>query len=90
MAELARPVHDALVDAHISTRRTVVRGCTKMELMAGRAFGLMVCPLLWGCGFLWKQVEITTESECIEHECHGEHGKARQQCMTACQREYGP
>ena len=49
-----------------------------------------LCLLLAGCGFLGKQVAITTANGCIERECSGEHGKARQQCMTRCQREYGP
>ena len=58
--------------------------------MAGRAVLVAMGVLLSGCGFLWKQVEITTVNGCIEKECGGEHGKALQECMTSCQREYGP
>ena len=50
----------------------------------------VVCLLLTSCGFLGQQVAISSANGCIEKECSGEHGKARQQCMTSCQRAYGP
>jgi hypothetical protein len=59
-------------------------------LMAGRVVAVATCLLLSSCGFLWKQVAVTTVNDCIETECADEHGQAFQQCMTACQREYGP
>ena len=58
--------------------------------MAGRVVKVVMCLLLSSCGFLWKQVAVTTVHGCIETECADEHGKALQRCMTACQREYGP
>jgi hypothetical protein len=40
-----------------------------------------------GCSFLGKQVAVSTVNSCIENICESEQGKARQQCMTSCQRE---
>jgi hypothetical protein len=61
-----------------------------VRLGRGRALQLAACLLLTSCSFLANQVDITTANGCIERECNDEHGTARQQCMTRCQREYGP
>jgi hypothetical protein len=43
-----------------------------------------------GCSFFRSQVAISSADGCIEKQCRDEQGKARQECMTRCQREYGP
>ena len=43
-----------------------------------------------GCSFLGKQVAISAADSCIEKQCQAEQGKARQECLTECQRQYGP
>jgi len=51
---------------------------------------IAVCVLLTGCSFLGEQVAISSAHSCIQRQCKAEQGKARQQCMTSCQRQYGP
>jgi hypothetical protein len=51
---------------------------------------LVLCVLVTGCSLLGKQVAISTVDSCIQRQCEAEQGKARQQCMTSCQRQYGP
>jgi hypothetical protein len=46
--------------------------------------------LMMGCSFLGKQVAIGSVDSCIQRHCDREQGKARQQCMTSCQRQYAP
>lgn len=47
------------------------------------------CLLLSGCSFLGKQVAVSAVNSCTEKQCGSEQGKAREQCMTSCQQQYG-
>jgi hypothetical protein len=51
---------------------------------------LAVCAALASCSFFRDQVAVSATNACIEKQCRTEEGKARQECMTQCQRQYGP
>jgi len=51
---------------------------------------IAACAALAGCSFLGEQLAISSADGCIQRQCGAEQGKARQECTTLCQRQYGP
>jgi hypothetical protein len=51
---------------------------------------IAVCAALASCSFFRNQVAVSAADACIEKQCRAEEGRARQECVTQCQRHYGP
>jgi hypothetical protein len=82
-----------VVDA--TTRCEKLEGVRFSRWISATRFALRVaciaaCGAVASCSLLREQVAINSVNACIEKQCHAEVGKARQQCMTSCQREYDP
>ena len=42
-----------------------------------------------GCSFLREQVAVSTASDCVNRNCAGQQGAAREQCSVECSNRYG-
>jgi hypothetical protein len=52
---------------------------------------LFACGLiLSGCSFMKTQMALTALDTCLDKQCQGEPGAAREACSRSCRSQYGP